>query len=160
MKAILFSSILTFTIISCQTSDNINSNALWRNGFTKTQTIKTKEPGEFYILELDSLGKITKLTAYKDSLKDGSQIYFRPNKEIGALINFKKDKREGNVFEFYPKLIPAFKGFTSNGKFNGQSSWYYENGQLRETGKRDEDKDVGLWKYFKENGEIDTTITK
>ena len=94
MKAILFSSILTFTIISCQTSDNINSNDLWRNGFTKTQTIKTKEPGEFYILELDSLGKITKLTAYKDSLKDGSQIYFRPNKEIGALINFKKDKRE------------------------------------------------------------------
>ena len=149
--------LLVFTLLalfSCEKEIKKNQTELWANGTKKKMIINTQVKGMCYQLELDSLGRIKKLDSYQDSLKNGTHIYFRTNNEVGALINFQKGIREGYVYEFYPKLNISFKGITSNGTFNGESVWFYDNGQLQSIGNRKNDKNIGIWKRYYDTGKL------
>jgi antitoxin component YwqK of YwqJK toxin-antitoxin module len=156
MKKIITSLLIVTVLCGCSERPHKEqvSKDTWESGRPKQMVLKTTNKDTYYNLELDSIGRIKEIIPYSNGQVNGTQIYFRDNMEVGALINFENGEREGYVFEFRPKLYPGFKGLAKSGKFNGESTWYFENGQPEDTGNRIDDKKEGQWTEYYENGQV------
>ncbi len=158
MKIKKVSTLLLTAIVLCGCSEKHDkahvSKDTWGNGQPKKMVLNTTNKNTYYNLKLDSIGRIKEIIPYSNGQINGTQIYFRDNMEVGALINFEKGKREGYVFEFGPKLFLGFKGLAKGGKFNGESTWYFENGQPRATGDRFDGKKERQWSEYYKSGQI------
>src|SRR5690606_16220442 len=107
------------------------------NGQAKTIIYQTNDnKNSYYEIRQDSLGRIEEITPYSDGQINGTQVYFRANLRVAALLSYQHGKREGFNYEFYEGQQMAFKGEAKEGKFSGSSIWFYENGRVQESGLR------------------------
>ena len=149
--------ITTIVIIGCQNQqpDNDFVTEKWSNGKPKVIELKTQRDNSIsYQLEFDSIGRLKEFKPLTDNRIDGSQIYFRDNAELGAVLNHVDGKREGYTYEFYPGAQIAFQGIASDDQFHGPTEWYHKNGQVEATGQRLNDQYDGEWIEYHENGQI------
>ena len=153
MKKIYLIIVLFFYLInSC--SNNFSDNNKYANGQIKSSIHKSIDENKtYYEITYDSLGRIKSIATYSNELLEGTKVIFRlSNLEVGALVPYKNGKRNGFTYEFIDGQQTMFKGKSVNDLFEGESTWFFEDGKIAETGIRINDKKEGLWKEYYKNG--------
>jgi antitoxin component YwqK of YwqJK toxin-antitoxin module len=147
---------MTVLLSSCsEKHDRVTVQETFANGQPKTTIYRTiDDKNTYYEIEYDSLGRIKEIVPYSDAKKNGTQVYFRENLDVGALLTNRNGKRQGFTYEFYEGLQTLFKGEANDGEFNGLSTWFHKNGKPEDTGIRTNGKKEGEWKEFYENGQL------
>ena len=137
------------------TDERVTVKSYWDNKQPRSTIYRAiDEKNSYYEINYDSLGRLETITPFSDSLKNGTLVFFRDNSEVGALLNFKNGVRDGYTYEFHKGLQTMFKGESRDGKFNGVSTWYHDNGTLKESGVRTNSKSEGEWVEYYKNGNL------
>jgi antitoxin component YwqK of YwqJK toxin-antitoxin module len=116
-----------------KTSDTTYSNFIGRHDFYTA---------DFYVIKKDSV--ITKI------LKDS----------VGNVVGLNRSKN-GIVFfaaEYYPNGQIIGKTQFKLGTVDGPATYYYSDGRIKSKGQWHDYAQVGIWKDYKENGELQATI--
>jgi len=115
------------------TSDTSYSTFIGRHDFYSA---------DFYVINKDSM--ITKIL--KDSL--------------GNVVGLNKSKNGVTMFaaEYYPNGQLIGKTQFKPGTIDGPAIYYYSDGRIKSKGQWHDYAQVGIWKNYKENGELQATI--
>jgi hypothetical protein len=97
---------------------------------------------DLYVIKSDSF--ITKIL--KDSL--------------GNVVGLNKSKNGMTIFsaEYYPNGQLIGKILFKSGTIDGPATYYYSDGRIKSQGQWHNHVQVGIWKSYKENGELQATI--
>jgi len=109
------------------------------------------------IIKKDS--KNLTIFSVKDGLLDGKLIKYGDNNTKLLIENYQKNKLNGYKYVFYPDgSIYEESSFWDN-RLVGGYKLYYPNGQIKRTAEFDSfGKKIGIWKKFKNNGDIIESI--
>jgi antitoxin component YwqK of YwqJK toxin-antitoxin module len=116
-----------------KTSDTTYSTFIGRHDFYTA---------DFYVINKDSF--ITKI--FKDSL--------------GNVVGLNKSKNGVTIFaaEYYSNGQLIGKTQFKPGTIDGPATYYYSDGRIKSKGQWHDYAQVGIWKHYKENGELRATI--
>ena len=94
---------------------------------------------------------VSSVLAFSQRVVKGSQAY----DEKGVVyIQGEKTPYTGVLQNINEKGILESEAEYKDGKMNGFSKLYYPNGKLLMSGQMKENKEVGNWKYYDENGNL------
>jgi antitoxin component YwqK of YwqJK toxin-antitoxin module len=83
---------------------------------------------------------------------------FYPDKKVQMDGEYKDKKRDGKWIYYYNNGNVWSEGFFKNGKSDGKRVTHYENGKVFYEGYYDQDRRVGVWKFYDEKGVLVKTV--
>jgi hypothetical protein len=75
-----------------------------------------------------------------------------PGRKIQMTGEYKAKKRDGKWIYYYENGNVWSEGFFRNGKSDGKRTTHYDNGKIFYEGYYEEDRRVGIWKFYDEKG--------
>jgi antitoxin component YwqK of YwqJK toxin-antitoxin module len=103
---------------------------------------------KYYQREYYVSGNLREEKVFVNGLQDSIQTFFGEDGNRRGEIHFREGLRNGMTYEIYRNGQIAFKGNCINGKFEGLSTWYYENGKVKESVYRHLGHDTGTMLRF------------
>jgi antitoxin component YwqK of YwqJK toxin-antitoxin module len=112
--------------------------------------VKGKPDGKF--LRYSSNGKIESEINYKNGLQDGPEIRYDSESNIRSQSNYAAGKTTGKEIKNYEDYVQT-ANYNKEGKYDGEYSEIYTNGNIKQKGKYINGKKDGTWEYGKKNGQ-------
>lgn len=104
-------------------------------------------------------GILKNVVPYKEGREHGTATWFYTTEEyrgnVQDIIHFVNGKEEGESKSFWENGQLEKIEYYQNGRKEGAYKKFYRNGQLRETGTYHRGKKIGEWKFFYENGRLE-----
>ncbi len=143
---------------------NRRKSGKWKiyNPYERTTEYQTFENGRLLNEKgIDSLGRIFMEIKHTENIETGAHYGYHSKKQLrykDEFWNNKKDKINiSTTTYFYSngqlKSVTRYK----NGNGHGKSFKYYENGQKEMEFEWENDKQIGIWKWWNEKGELTKT---
>jgi len=99
----------------------------------------------------DETGKLVSKISYNQGILDGPSSYYHPNGSMQKVIPFKNGKIHGDLVEKNPDENIILKTHFENGKKEGPSFGYWENGKVKFLEEYNQDKLIDAQYYDKTN---------
>lgn len=99
--------------------------------------------------------------SYKFHFSESFNLTCEKRAEYYSHLNFNSEHfvLEDSLKIFYSKDKKIhLKGFYKNGLKQGEFTWYYPNGTIKSIGYYDQDKRIGIWRNYYQNGQISKEI--
>jgi antitoxin component YwqK of YwqJK toxin-antitoxin module len=112
--------------------------------------VKGKPDGKF--LQYGSNGKIESEVNYKNGLQDGPEIRYDSESNVRSQSNYAAGKTTGKEVKNYEDYVQT-ANYNKEGKYDGEYSEIYTNGNIKQKGKYVNGKKDGTWEYGKKNGQ-------
>jgi len=153
--------------LSSRGSYSVNSNSsdgkldgkyveTYEDGTTKTKgTYKDgKKDGRWETYKKDGLPD--KVITYRNGIRHGESITYYTDGSVNEIINYADDKKDGLSKEFYFRTgFPKNEYTYSKGKRVGTYKLWYDENNLKEEGRFENDTEVYMKTYFK-NGKLES----
>lgn len=100
--------------------------------------------------------KIWEIQNFQDGVREGEKIYYAYysiDKPKG-IINYKNGKLDGKSIRYYDNGIIYYEQNYKEGELEGYERFYHYNGQLKQEGKFVQGKASGEFKLYSETGEL------
>ena len=108
------------------------------------------------LIEYNDSGRVTTKGEFVDGEKEGPWIL-----EDGDIVEqgvYKNGQKDGIWKTYSKRQVLLFQGNFIDGNPDGKHVFYYENGKLRAEGKYTVGQKQDTWRYFNEEGELETTL--
>jgi len=143
---------------------NRRKSGKWKiyNPYEKTTEYQTFENGQLLAEKgIDSLGRAFMEIKHTEKMEIGVYYGYHSKEQLRFKDEFWNNKKQkvniSTATYFYPsgklKSVTRYK----NGNGHGKSFKYYENGQKEMEFEWDNNKQIGIWKWWNEKGELTKT---
>jgi len=145
--------LIIITFISC--SDDYKTVEWYESNKTDIIKYSTQKPDSITTIKNDHVktishyleGQLIYLRRYNLSYNNlGTESSFYPSRNL----ELKKEINDENIV--------VFEGICIDGEPFGLSRWWNDNGELIETGYRENGKQIGIWYEYKDNGKTELKI--
>jgi antitoxin component YwqK of YwqJK toxin-antitoxin module len=158
MKVIFVLSSL-IVLVSCTGADYTLNKTAFCTGIGEPDSSvscedKNKRATNGTIVEFWENGKKHRFFSTVDGLADGDYMVYNNQEILRAQHQMKQGKMNGLSKQYYDDGKLESEMFTENGKANGLGKEYYQNGNLRLETTYKDNKPEGLVKHYYENGNL------
>ena len=110
--------------------------------------------------EVDSLFSEVTVEETTDLTNNGKSVEYHPNGNIKMEGNLNDNgQREGLWIAYYEDGTKWSESYYVDGLRDGHNLSFYPNGQVRYIGEYKNDQKVGTWKFYAEDGSLETEET-
>ena len=107
--------------------------------------------------------KVWEIQNFKEGVREGEFIHYASHSidKPKRIMNYKNGKLDGKSIAYFDNGIIYFEQNYKEGKLDGYERFYHLNGQLKQEGKFIQNKATGEFKLYNENGKlIKTSVDK
>ncbi|MFV0346517.1 MAG: hypothetical protein ACK5IQ_09775 [Bacteroidales bacterium] len=158
MKKYYSSGIMSAKLLYCPNSDSVHAELFDKSSkpIASGTYIGTDKIGRWQYFQN---GRLAYKQDYSNNLKHGKRFMYFNDGSMFEISTWNKDSLNGEYKTFFPKIEKVdFEASYLNGKLNGDSKTYFENGQIEAKGKYKNGKQEGTWEYFNDKGEHRYTL--